>query len=164
MSRALGNMLPDALADLLSGRDLASRMGRAILIVTTDAQGWPHPALLSYGEVVAVDPRRLRLALYRTSGTSGNLRRNGHLTLCLIEPGMAYYVKTVAKEQQDPLNGFPELARFEAAVEQVLVDQAREDLEPGAGVTGGVTFRLGRPEAQVLTEWRAVVDRLQGEL
>ncbi len=164
MSRALGNTLPDALADLLSGRELAARMGRAILIVTTDAQGWPHPALLSYGEVVAVDRRRLRLALYRTSGTSGNLRRDGKLTLCLIEPAMAYYLKTVAKEEQNPMDGFLELARFEARVEQVLVDQAREDLEPGAGVTGGITFRLGRPEAQVVAEWRAVVDSLRREL
>src|SRR5574341_1298494 len=141
MARPLGETLPDVLHELLGGRDLAARIGQAILITTTDTQGWPHPALLSYGEVVAVDRRRLRLALYRTSGTSGNLRRDGKLTLCLIEPAMAYYLKTVAKEEQNPMDGFLELARFEARVEQVLVDQAREDLEPGAGVTGGITFR-----------------------
>lgn len=160
MAQALGNTLPDVLLERLSGRDLPAGMGKAILITTTDPQGWPHPALLSYGEVVAVDARRLRLATYRTSGTSGNMRRDGKLTVCLIDEGMAYYVKTRVREEQDPMPGFPELARFEATVEQVLVDQAREDLEPGAGVTGGITFRLGRPDAQVLAEWQAVVDSL----
>ena len=90
MSRALGNSLPNVLFDLLSGRELAARMGQAILITTTDAAGFPHPALLSFGEVVAVDHRRLRLALYRTSGTSGNLRRNGKLSAEGIRKAIAH--------------------------------------------------------------------------
>ena len=161
MSRALGNTLPDVLHDLLGGHDLAARIGQAILITTSDREGWPHPALASYGEVVAVDRRRLRLALYRTSGTSGNLRGNGKLTLCLIGPGMAYYVKTSAREQQDPMDGFADLARFEATVNIVLVDQAREDLEPGARLTSGLTFDPGRPVGEVLRGWQAVVDGLR---
>lgn len=161
MSRALGNTLPDILLERLSGRDLPARMGQAILITTTDAQGWPHPSLLSYGEMVAVDACRLRLATYRTSGTSGNMRRDGKLTLCFIDEGMAYYIKTRVREEQDPMAGFPELARFGAIVEQVLVDQAREDLEPGAGVTGGITFHLGRPTDEVLRGWQAVVGGLR---
>lgn len=164
MARPLGDTLPDVLLGLLSGRDLPARMGKAILITTTDAQGWPHPALLSYGEVVAVDPRHLRLAAYRTSGTSGNLRRSGKLTLCFINEGMAYYVKTRVREEKDPMAGFPELARFAATVEVVLVDQAREDLEPGARVTGGIIFRLGGPVEEALRGWQAVVDGLRREV
>src|SRR5713101_1628804 len=122
MSRKLGNELPATLLSLLDGRDLPARRGKAILITTVDAQGWAHPALLSYGEVVAVDARRLRLATYRSSNTTSNLRRSGHLTLCLIEAGMAYYLKTRALEKQGR-PGLPGLARFEATVEQVLVDQ-----------------------------------------
>jgi hypothetical protein len=118
---------------------------------------------VSYGEVVAVDRRRLRLALYRTSGTSGNLRRNGKLTLCLLGPGMAYYIKTSARAQQDPMDGFADLARFEATVETVLVDQAREDLEPGARLTGGITFDPGRPVEEALRNWQATVDGLRRE-
>src|SRR5258708_9181332 len=93
MSRKWGNELPATLLSLLDGHDPTARMGKAILITTVDAQGWAHPALLSYGEVVAVDARRLRLASYGSSGTSSNLRRSGRLTLCLIEAGIAYYVK-----------------------------------------------------------------------
>ncbi len=161
MSRALGKILPDVLRELLSGQGLAARMGQAILIATTDAEGFPHPALLSFGEVVAVDNRRVRLALYRTSGTSGNLRRNGKLTLCLIGAGMAYYIKTVARELRDAMEGFAELTRFEATVEMVLADQAREDLEPEARVTGGITFDMGRPIQEVLQGWEGVLDGLR---
>ncbi len=160
MSRELGNELPGALLSLLDGRNLPARMGKAILITTVDAQGWAHPALLSYGEVVAVDARRLRLATYRSSNTTSNLRRSGHLTLCLIEAGMAYYVKTRALEKQGR-PGLPGLARFEATVEQVLVDQAREDLEPEARIIGGIEFDAGRPASEVLAAWAAVLSALR---
>lgn len=163
MSRALGDRLPDDLLALLDGRDLAARIGKAILITTVDAQGWPHPALLSYGEVVAVDRRRLRLATHRASGTSGNMRRGGKLTLCLLEAGMAYYLKGSVRADQDPMEGFPDFTRFEAVLEQVLVDQARGDLEPGAHLTGGITFDLGESLAEVLERWQTVVDGLRRE-
>ena len=163
MAREVGSSLPDPVVELLSGRDLAARAGEAILITTTDAEGWPHPALLSYGEMVAVDSRRLRLALYRTSRTTGNLHRNGKLTVCLVGPNMAYYIKAAAGVPQDPMEGFAQLTRFEARVESVLADQAREEFEPGARITGGIRFDPGRPREEVLQGWRAVVDGLRRE-
>jgi hypothetical protein len=160
MSRELGNALPGALLSLLEGSDLSARLGRAILAATVDAAGWPHPALLSYGEVVAVDARRLRLATYANSRTAENLRRSGRLTLCLIEAGLACYVKASARElaESPELAG---LARFEAIVEQVLVDQAREDREPGARLTRGIEFEDGRPPAELLAAWTAVLRALR---
>jgi hypothetical protein len=163
MAQEVGNTLPDSLCEHLSGRDLSARMGEAILLTTTDAEGWPHPALLSYAELVAMDPSRLRLALYRTSRTSGNLRRSGKLTVCLIGPNMAYYIKAAVAAWQDPMEGFAHLARFEARVESVLADRAREDLEPGACITEGIRFDPGRPVAKALEEWRAVMDGLRSE-
>ena len=160
MSRDLGSELPATLLSLLDGHDLPSRMGKAILIATIDVEGRPHPALLSYGEVVALDARRLRLATYRSSGTSENLRRSGQLTLCLIEAGMAYYVKARAAEHGAPPSS--SLARFEATVERVLVDQAREDLEPGARITRGIEFDAGRSASEVLADWAAVLRSLRG--
>jgi hypothetical protein len=163
MAQEVGNTLPDRLCEHLSGRDLSARMGEAILLTTTDAEGWPHPALLSYAELVAVDPSRLRLALYRTSRTSDNLRRSGKLTLCVVGPNMAYYIKATVAARQDPMEGFAHLVRFEARVESVLADRAREDLEPGAGITEGIRFDPGRPMAEALREWRAVMDGLRSD-
>src|SRR5229473_7526063 len=160
MSRKLGNELPATLLSLLDGNDLPARMGKAILITTVDAQGWAHPALLSYGEVVAIDARRLRLATYGGSRTSSNLRRSGRLTMCVIEAGMAYYVKTRALEQQASPK-LPGLARFEATVEHVLEDQAREDLEPDARITRGIEFNDRRPASEMLADWAAVLKALR---
>jgi hypothetical protein len=160
MSHDLGNELPEALLSLLNGNDLAARLGKAILIATVDAHGWAHPALLSYGEVLAIDARRLRLVIYRSSGTSNHLRRSGRLTLCLIEAGIAYYVKLRATEQPaEPT--LSELARFEATVEQVRVDQAREDLEGQARITCGIEFDAGRPASEVLADWQRVHQALR---
>ena len=69
--------------------------------------------------------------------------------------------RAAAREQQGRLEGFPELARFGATVEMVLADQAREDLEPGARITGGITFDAGRPVEDALQSWQAVVDDLR---
>ncbi len=160
MSRELGNELPATLFSLLDGSDLPARVGKAILIATVDAQGWAHPALLSYGEVVAIDRRRLRLATYGGSRTTSNLRRSGRLTLCVIEAGMAYYVKTRALEQHAAA-GLPGLTRFEATVDQVLSDQAREDLEPGARITSGIEFKDERAASEVLADWTAVLEALR---
>lgn len=161
MSRQLGNELPKEILTLLDGHDLPSRAGKAILITTIDAQGWPHPALLSYGEVLALDARRLRLATYASSGTSNNMRRSGRLTLCLIEARMAYYVKTRAEEQTSRFADFPTLARFEATVEHVLADQVREDVEQQAWIKSGIVFETAKPMAEVLGDWSAVLNALR---
>ncbi len=162
MSRAIGPRLPVSLRERLRGDDLAGRMGVAVLIVTADADGWPHPAMVSYGSLVARDSRRIRLAVHRTSGTAENLRRRGRITFCFVEPGMAYYVKAAVGRPEETLQGFPELARFEATVEQVLADAARPDSEAGVAVADGVRFSTTRPAAALLREWRRVVDSLRG--
>ena len=149
------------LLPLLDAQDLPARAGKASLVSTIDARGRPHPALLSYGEVVAIDARRLRVATYRSSGTSENMRRSGHLTLCLVEAGMAYYLKTHAVELESPWPRFPVLARFEATLEQVLVDQAREDVEPGARITSGIAFDTAKPIGTLIAEWETVLNALR---
>jgi len=162
MSRAIGSRLPVPLRERLRGDDLAARVGIAVLILTTDGAGWPHPAMVSYGELVARDSRRVRLAVHRTSGTAENLRRRGRITFCFVEPGMTYYVKAAVGIPEESVRGFPDLVRFEATVETVLADEARADFEPGVAVVDGVRFSIGRPAAAVLRDWRRVVDSLRG--
>ena len=57
MSRSVGASLNDRLWTLLNGVDLALKLGKAFLIATADPAGMPHPALLSYGEVVPLTGR-----------------------------------------------------------------------------------------------------------
>ncbi|MFI5007396.1 MAG: pyridoxamine 5'-phosphate oxidase family protein [Solirubrobacterales bacterium] len=148
--------MPPALQQRLSGRELRERMTEAILIATIDTTGWPHPALLSYAEVVAVDARTLRFATYRESATAQNLRERGFMTFCLIAPGSAYYLKARARE----LAPSETLARFEAVVEDVLADEARAELEGMATISSGIGFRILDPAAR-LAAWTAQVEDLR---
>lgn len=131
-------------------------MGEAILIATIDSMGWPHPALLSYAEVVALDARTLRFATYRESATAQNLRERGAMTFCLFAPGSAYYLKARARE----LAPSETLARFEAVVVEVLADEARAELEGAATVSSGIGFRILDPAAR-LAAWTTQVEDLR---
>ncbi|MBI2879544.1 MAG: pyridoxamine 5'-phosphate oxidase family protein [Candidatus Rokubacteria bacterium] len=153
MARDLGDALPEELRALLGAGELADREGKALTLLTVDPEGWPHPALLSYGEVVALGARDIAVATYRESRTSGHMRRTGRLTLCLVDAGMAYYLKGEVREVENPMAGFPGLARFAVTVRAVLVDQAREDVEPEARLTGGITFEVGRDREASVPYW-----------
>jgi flavin reductase (DIM6/NTAB) family NADH-FMN oxidoreductase RutF len=158
VSTRAGDRLDEACFRRLSG-ELASRPPDAILIATTDDRGRPHPALLSYGEVLAVTPAVLRFALSANSTTAHNLAARGAVTLCLIGPEGAAYVKAAARalpaERSLAEKG---LVAFEARVEDVLVDApaARET----AHLTSGITFAPDDPVGQA-REWATRLDALR---
>ncbi len=158
VSTRAGDRLDESRFRRLSG-DLAARPAEAIVIATTDDRGRPHPALLSYGEVLAVTPAVLRFALAATSTTAHNLAARGAVTLCLIGPEGAAYVKAAARalpaERSLAEKG---LVAFEARVEDFLVDA------PAAGerarLTSGITFVAADPVGQA-REWAARLDGLR---
>ena len=143
----------------LDGRDLRGLMGKAHLVVTVDARGCPHPAMLSHGELLATGPGEVRVATYRSSGTANNMRRSGHFTLCFVDAGMAYYVKGRA-EELPPMADFPKLARFRVAVEQVLEDYSQAEIEGDARILGGITFTAGAATEQWLQDWERLLRAL----
>ncbi|NIO07310.1 MAG: hypothetical protein GTO40_04660, partial [Deltaproteobacteria bacterium] len=77
MSKLLGNVLNEELQHRLNGKDIGSKEGKAIIVVTVDEQGWAHPAVLSYYEIVAKDESRIDIVVGKTSTTGKNLRRAG---------------------------------------------------------------------------------------
>jgi hypothetical protein len=156
VSTHAGDRLDEALFRRLSG-DVGLRRREAILIATVDDRGRPHPALLSYGEVLALTPALLRIAVPAKSTTARNLGARGALTLCLIGPDGVAYLKTAAQAlPKEPFLDAQGLAAFEAHIEDVLVDA------PAAGerahLTSGITFATDDPEGQE----RAWAARLEG--
>ena len=145
MSQLLGRELTEELFDRLKGDDVASKAGKAIVLVTVDETGWAHPAMLSYYEVVAKDRSRIDLAIGKTSTTAKNLRRTGKITLLITDSGANYYVKGSARAIRDSMDGVPFMSLFRVAVEHLLEDQ-----EPDAVITSGVTFR--RPQKKEVGE------------
>ena len=142
--------MPDDLYRRLRGDDLSAYAQKVIPICTLDANGWPHPALLSYFEVVAKDQRNIRLATYKDSTTTSNMRRNGKLTILIIDERVAYYIKGNVEELQPEMNCSTHNSKLNLEVEQVLADEADEQFEPGAYVSGGVTYHNPNRAAEQL--------------
>jgi hypothetical protein len=147
MARRRTEQLTDDLYQRLSGADVAARADEAIVICTVDAEGWPHPAVLSYFEVAAVDSRTLHIAVYTNSRTCANLRERGRATLIIAGAGLVCYVRGVAVEVTAGMREAAYNAKMALRVDQVVFDEAPQDLEPGVGVTSGITYSPRTPEA-----------------
>ncbi len=145
MSRLLGKVLTEDLFDRLSGGDLGSKGGKAIVIVTVDEQGWSHPAMLSYYEVVAKDRSRIDLAIGKSSTTAKNLRRTGKITILVTDNGVNYYLKGEAREIRESMEAASFMSLFRVEMGQILEDQ-----EPDAAITSGVTY--SRPVKKEVNE------------
>src|SRR5437867_12903029 len=98
MPKLLAKELTEDLYTRLCGRFVDRYLEQVILLYTVDAQGWPHPAMLSYFEVAATDRANLQVATYRDSTTSENMRRSGIVTLSVFDQLMAYSIKGRAQE------------------------------------------------------------------
>src|SRR5437773_12580884 len=85
MSRLIGKELTKLLLDRLNGQNVTPHESKIIPIFTLDDLGWPHPALLSYFEVVAKNSSTVDLALWKDSSTANNLRRLGKVTLMITD-------------------------------------------------------------------------------
>ena len=156
MSRLVGKELTKLLLDRLNGQNVTPHESKIIPIFTLDDLGWPHPALLSYFEVVAKNSSTVDLALWKDSSTANNLRRLGKATLMITDKGLNYYLKGSVKELEAEMAGAPQVSRFRIATEQLLEDQ-----EPNAEITSGLTYsRLTKREG---TDFAAKVLRLLRE-
>jgi hypothetical protein len=150
MSKFLGKVINEELLGRLSGKDIGSKEGKAIIVVTVDEQGWAHPAVFSYYEIVAKSEGQIDIAVGKTSTTGKNLRRTGKITLLVTDAGINYYIKGGAQETRESLGAVPFMSLFRVEVAQLLEDQ-----EPGSPITSGLTFI--RPEK---TESREVSEKV----
>ena len=141
MPRLRTGELTDDLFRRLSGVEVDSLSTLAVVVCTVDAEGWPHPAMLSYFEVAAVDRQQVRLAVYNTSRTCANMRERGKATLIVVDQNLACYVRGVTIEVVPAMASASFNAMLNLRVDEVLFDEAPPDLEPGAFVTGGITYR-----------------------
>lgn len=148
------NELPADVVKTIDGTDLETRSGEAIRLITVGEDGWPHAAQLSVGEVLAVNPAELLVAIWPQSHTAQNLRCDGRLTLALVANGALLEMRahaTLEAEHQ---------TKLDLAVFRVKVQSVREHRATYADVTSGVSFRLHDRE-RTLARWRDQVDTLK---
>ncbi len=159
MARAVAPSLSTALVERLSQHDLAGRLGVGVPFVTLDAQGRPHPMLLSYVELRAYDTRTLGLVIQAGSGSARNLVERGVGTLIVVEPETVVYVKTRMLDGPLPVDGGEPfgLGYFLLEVEQVVEDTAA-DWEGGTRITETIRYE---PSPTLAEPWaRATVTAL----
>ena len=139
MAKLIDTVLTDDLEQRLCGRFVDERADQVILIHTVDSDGWPHPAVLSYFEVVATDRQNIRLATYKTSRTTENMRRREKVTLSIFDERATYYLKGAAQELRQEMQSAHNNSMFNVSLAQVLIDHADPVLEPGAYISSGIT-------------------------
>ena len=156
--RVRADALTDELVERLGGANVDRFDRLAIVVCTAGADGWPHPAILSYFEVAAVDRHTLRLAVYNNSRTCANMRERGKATLVISDEHLVCYVKGTVAETAPVMRAASFNAVLRMHVEQVVFDEPPADLEPGAYVMSGITYHQ-RTEAS-LQRARAVLAEL----
>ena len=134
----------------LDGRNAGAHEGKIIPIFTLDELGWPHPALLSYYEMVAKNSSTVDIGIWKNSSTANNLRRTGKMTLMITDKGVNYYLKGTVEELQPEMNGVPQVSRFRMTTEELLEDQ-----EANAEITSGLTYN--RVKEREATDIAAVI-------
>lgn len=139
MSRSLGPELSSDFVIALSQADLSRHLGKALPLITVDAGGFPHPMLLSYLEVRAVDPKTIRIVIGARSRSARNLLERQAATLLIVEPERTVYVKARATDGPHPVSGLPDFGLFALTVEDILED-APAEWEGGMRIMGGVTY------------------------
>jgi hypothetical protein len=153
VTRSHGPALTPALVERFAQRDLPARLGLVLPFVTVDAEGRPHPMLLSYLEVRAYDPGTVGLVIGARSRSARNLVERATGTLLVVEPDTIVYVKLRAVDGPFPVEGVGELGLgyFLLAVEDVLEDAAA-DWEGGMRIVDAARYapapRLEEPWAR----------------
>jgi len=141
MTRSLGRSLSQVLVERFAQRDLSRRLGAALPFVTTDAQGRPHPMLLSYLEIRAYDTRTVGLVIGARTRSATNLAERRMATLLVIEPDVTVYVKLRTVDGPLPVADAGEhgLGYFLLEVDEVLEDAAA-DWEGGMRIMSGLRY------------------------
>jgi len=151
------NHLADALASL-DGSRIEDGVGDTLILVSTDEEEWPHVALLSVGEVLAMGTgpdAEVRIALWPNTAATRNLTRTGKALLAIIGRQRCLYLRLAIRRGPDlhPTKGG--LAAFAATIERAVEDEVGYAL-----ITTGIRFDL-RDQPDTLERWQRTVAALR---
>src|ERR687895_2037218 len=155
MSKLIGDRMTEAMVRALDGTDLEAKVGPAQLVVTSDPDGTPRPCMVSAGELLAIDDRRLRLVLWSGTRTGANLARGETALVCYVTAGTVLYVRGPSRALTDldvrGMDGF-----------EIEVRSVESDVHPGLPVTGGLMFGTeGMDPSALVQRWRSQLTTLR---
>ncbi|WP_316275222.1 pyridoxamine 5'-phosphate oxidase family protein [Bacillus halotolerans] len=149
------NRLSDRLFELLDGERLKEKQHEAFVLQTVSEDGWPHAAMISAGEIIALNRTDIRIALWKNTETAGNILRTGQAQLTAWWKGAAHYVKLQC-EPLPPLND----AVYDRERFACRIASAKEDVAKYADIPSGVRIQLHNAE-EVLNRWEATLEELK---
>ncbi|WP_433752639.1 pyridoxamine 5'-phosphate oxidase family protein [Paenibacillus amylolyticus] len=143
------------LMEWLSGTNLEHKQHEAMQLLTVSEDQWPHQAMISLGEVIAINPNQLRLALWPGTQTSMNMSKTGKATLIAVQGHRLLHIPIEVERLPEMKGAVHPRDRFEAQVLHVRVDHA-----PYAEITSGITFQL-KDELGAITRWKETIEELR---
>ncbi|MBB6019252.1 hypothetical protein HNR77_000309 [Paenibacillus sp. JGP012] len=147
--------LDTELMEWLDGGRLETKQHEAMQLLTVTDGQWAHTAMISMGEVVAISPTCLRLALWQGTQTSMNMMETGKATLIAIHGQHLLHIRLEVR----PLPALAEAVhprdRYEGNIRHIRIDEA-----PYAEITSGITFQL-KDQAGALARWAATIEDLK---
>lgn len=146
--------LTDDLKDLLNGKQLAQKQNIVMILQSITSEGYPHSAMVSVGEVIALNPEYLRIALWPQTQTTLSLAQKRKANLVIIYNNIVNYLELDISELPSPNNEVYERTRFEATIKSI-----RQDIAKYADITSGITVEMHEPK-QVLKRWNIVLHEL----
>lgn len=123
----MGKELPDRVLEATIYTN-SMRRNSAIFLLTVDRGSFPHVALLSPYQVIALNSTRMLVAVHSASRSASFLKKNGKGTLILQAKPAVVYVKCSFRLLPDidlTVSGIPESV-YSATPEEVLEDYAEK--------------------------------------
>ena len=143
------------LMEWLGGSDLEGKQHEAMQLLTVTDKQWPHLAMISVGEVIAMSPSSLRLALWQGTQTSMNMMETGKATLIAVHGQRLLHIRLEVRLLPALVDTIHPRDRYECNILHIRIDQA-----PYAEITSGITFQL-KDQAGALVRWMATIEDLK---
>jgi hypothetical protein len=133
MSEEIGARLPPPLRFELGAHPVAG-LPKAVLLLTSDAEGSPRVAVLGAPELWVPDETRIQFSVNAASTTCANLGAFGKAALWYVLDAAAYCIRGVVTEA--PSQSPADFRRFELKITSIL-----KDFHPGAPMVSGPTYK-----------------------
>lgn len=154
MNSILTELSPELLR-WFDGQHLQDKKHEAMQLLTVSEDAWPHQAMVSVGELVAISPTVLRLALWSGTQTSMNMERTGKATLIAIVNHQLLYIRLALRPLPPLIESVHPRDRYEGEITSIRVDHA-----PYADITSGITYQL-KDEPGTLKRWEETIAELR---
>ena len=141
--------MPRDLEAVLAGDGFRRRRRLVVPLLTTDPEGFPRVALLTFGELRAVSSSRLVVAVMAGSRTAFNLVRRGTATVLYLQRQVTASIQARAGRGRIS-SADPARRLFPLAVERVRIDRPAAS-EGDVALLTGPTF-TGRDADRLFSE------------